>query len=693
MLGFLAVILLTSAISVLAIMELKSASSTTENFYDDPFTINSNVLEVRNNVINIRSTMKDVVLATNQAEIDGAVQKVDKLEAVTYQKIAVIEKRLVGKKEETALFKKEFIEWKSFRDKAIAMSREGRKDDAIAIIKGSGGNHTNLVLKTLDGVEKASNDKAILFKKDVISSSKKTVQMILVFLITAIILSITIVVFIVRGITVPLKTILQKVNEIAKGNFGEQIITNNKDELGSLSASINIMSQNLKSSTMELQIKNEEIERHAFQNYLTGLPNRHLFNKLLEEEMVKSKKINKPLAVVFIDLDHFRFINDIFGHVIGDYLLQSVGKRLSDNLITGEVVAHVSGDEFILLLPNGNLEYVTEKAYILLAALKQPFEYECNDILITPSIGISIYPTDTDDVEDAEMLVRCADIALSRTKQSGRNSFQFFNSTMRTNMQRRTILQRDLRKAIEQEEIILHYQSQINIVTNEPIGYEALVRWNHPILGLIPPNEFIPLAEESGQIVQMGEWIIRTACKQNAIWHEQGSTDLCIAVNISVLQFQQRNFLSIVKQALKDANLDPKYLEIELTESIAMYNKEQAISKLNKIRELGVKVAIDDFGTGYSSLNYLKNFPIDTLKIDKSFVDDISNKDNDGQIITTIIAMAKNLNFQVIAEGVETAEQLVFLKEHQCNVIQGYYFSKPLPVEELDKIMRVRQLR
>jgi diguanylate cyclase len=504
----------------------------------------------------------------------------------------------------------------------------------------------------------------------------------LMVLFLVLIMSYFLAVYIVR----PVNRILQKVNEIADGNIGAQVFINRKDELGLLSNRVNTMSLNLLEYTNELKKKNAEIEYQANYDFLTGLPNRRLFNKMSSDLMRLNCK--KTMAFLFLDLDRFKLINDMFGHSAGDYILKAVTERIGSILKEGETISRKGGDEFLLLLTNTSYEQTKNKAQLILEELEKPFIYEGNELFITCSIGISLYPTDA---EDTDSLVKNADIALYRAKDQGKNNYQFYTPQMNEAIQRRALLEKGMRRALERNEFTLHYQPQINLHNGMLIGNEALIRWINPELGMISPLEFIPLAEETGLIVEIGEWVLRTACKQNKEWQDAGAPEMRVSVNLSLRQFQQENLVDLVTEVLRETGLKPQYLELEITESIAMYNEEYVIAKLKALKKLGVRIAIDDFGTGYSSLSYLKKFPIHTLKIDKSFVKDITVDSDDGKIVTAIIAMAHNLRLNVIAEGIETDEQLQFLQQQKCNEAQGYLFSRPLSVEDFNKMFKVIQ--
>ncbi|MCU6796442.1 EAL domain-containing protein [Paenibacillus sp. WQ 127069] len=483
----------------------------------------------------------------------------------------------------------------------------------------------------------------------------------------------------------PINRILHKVNEVAEGNFDARIAIDRHDELGLLSERVNTMSMNLQTNTQELVNKNKEIEFHANYDFLTGLPNLRLFSETFQKRIESAAKHDSSIAVLFIDLDRFKWINDTYGHSVGDYFLKETSKRITHTLKANELGSRIGGDEFILLLLGYSQETIAEKAEQISTLLSQPLLYEGQEISVTPSIGISLFPENGDSVET---LVKHADIAMYRAKEQGRNNYQFYACEMEDAIVRRAVLENGIRKALERNEFILYYQPQIDLETKKIVGLEALVRWIHPEHGLISPVEFIPIAEETGLIVPIGEWILQTACEQAKLWQVQGFPKLRISVNLSARQVQQKNLVEKISSILQTSELEPELLELEITESIAMYNEEYVINKLLSLKKIGIKIAIDDFGTGYSSLNYLNKFPIDTLKIDRSFVNQIKNTTDNQEIITTIIVMARNLKLKVIAEGVETVEQLRFLEEQQCNEVQGFYFSKPLTVEGIQALLK-----
>jgi diguanylate cyclase (GGDEF)-like protein len=430
----------------------------------------------------------------------------------------------------------------------------------------------------------------------------------------------------------------------------------------------------------------EAVKFVAMHDALTHLPNRVLFNQRLEQAIAQAQRHGKRLAVMFIDLDRFKVINDTLGHEAGDQLLREVAQRITENLRTGDIVARLGGDEFVVLLEDlrerGDIVSVAEK---LIAALGANFVLSGSEVHVTASIGVSTYPTDA---RDQRSLLRFADIAMYRAKEQGSNTFQFYSDQINLHSVERLTLESQLRGALERNELVLHYQPVIDTATNKVAGVEALVRWNHPDAGLISPAKFIGIAEETGLIAPIGEWVLETACRQQRSWREQGIPPLYIAVNLSPRQLVHQQLAQRVLRITTAACCDPRRLVFEITEGAVMHNAPRAVALLNELKEMGIHIAIDDFGTGYSSLSYLKRFPIDYLKIDRTFVGDIPVDAGNTAITQAIIAMAHSLGLKVIAEGVESREQLAFLREHRCDAVQGFYFSAALPEPEATSLLQ-----
>ncbi|MBC5825800.1 MAG: EAL domain-containing protein [Candidatus Eremiobacteraeota bacterium] len=422
----------------------------------------------------------------------------------------------------------------------------------------------------------------------------------------------------------------------------------------------------------------------AHHDALTGLPNRTLLADRLGQYISHAKRLSRIVAVLFLDLDRFKDINDSLGHTAGDELLKEVGTRLLQSVRAGDTVARSGGDEFVIVLADiAEQKHVAGIVQAVVNAFAAPFVIESRDLFVTPSIGISLYPCDD---ADADGLIRNADAAMYQAKDRGRNNFVFYTAEIHKTAVRRLSLESDLRRAVDEGQFELHYQPFIRLATKSIVGFEALVRWRHPKLGLVPPTDFIPLAEDSGLIVPIGEWVLRTACVQHKAWKRLGHPTQRMAVNISARQFQQRDLAHTIGQALVDTGLSPQALEVEITESLLMKDMTRSLAILRQLKDMGIGISIDDFGTGYSSLGYLKLFPITTLKIDKSFVRDLTTDRFDEAIASTVVTLAKSLALDVIAEGVETAAQAQKLAELGCDEVQGFFFSKPQAAPECEAL-------
>ena len=437
----------------------------------------------------------------------------------------------------------------------------------------------------------------------------------------------------------------------------------------------------------------EKIIYLAYHDSLTGLPNRSFFKQSLTNELNHAERHGNMVGLLFLDLDHFKHINDSFGHGAGDQILCDVAKRItkcvrtSDN--TSRIDGHLSspkvtrfgGDEFAVLLTDiSRIEDAARVAQRLIDLLSEPFIIEAQEVFIGASIGITVYPMGG---SDADTLLKNADVAMYHAKESGRNNYQFFTKSMNRMAFERLTLETRLHKALENDEFRLYYQPQLDLKTGKIVGVEALIRWQQPEMGLVSPLEFIPLAEETGLIVPIGDWVIRTACAQNSAWQRANYPPVRMAVNVSGRQLKQKELIAVVYGALKDTGLDPGWFELELTENSIMQTLEASLAMLNRLKAIGIRLSIDDFGIGYSSFNHLKRFPVDTLKIDRSFVKDIPDNSDTKAIIKAMIAMAKGLNMRVIAEGVQAEGQLRFLREQGCDWMQGYLFSRPVPGDEI----------
>lgn len=432
--------------------------------------------------------------------------------------------------------------------------------------------------------------------------------------------------------------------------------------------------------TEQVQIAKVQLEHLVQHDALTGLPNRILLQDRFGQAIELARRQGRQLAVMFLDLDRFKHINDSLGHAVGDQLLRSVAQRLVGCVRHSDTISRQGGDEFVLLLPYiERAEDAALSAQKMLAALALSHRIDQHDLHIGASIGISIYP---DDGQDVETLIKSADTAMYSAKESGRNNYKFFEQSMSVRASQRQSIEGSLRCALERQEFVLYYQPKINLHSGAMAGAEALIRWQHPEQGLLSPAQFLPIAEDCGLILPIGCWVLREACRQVQAWLDSGLRVVPVAVNISAVEFRHRSFLESVALILKETGLAPHYLELELTESILMHDAESSAPVLEGLKAMGVRLAIDDFGMGYSSLSYLKYFPIDTLKIHQSFVHNIATDADDATIVRTMIGMGRNLKQRVIAEGVETHEQLEFLRAQHCDEGQGFQFSPPLLAED-----------
>lgn len=436
--------------------------------------------------------------------------------------------------------------------------------------------------------------------------------------------------------------------------------------------------QQLSVAEQQLRLHYDEMERVAYYDQLTSLPNWNFFRKELDRRIKENRK--EEFAVLHVDLDNFKNVNDIFGYEYGDKLLKKIGDTLV-KLDEDNIVARAGGNEFLVLLPKKHDEgRVADTAQYILDTLSGLWILDGKESIISVSIGITVYPDDGDEVTT---ILRNADIAVNKTKDSGKNSYKLFEKSMYDEILRKTEMEKELRKAIKNNEFILYYQPQVDIKTRKIVSFEALIRWNSSKFGWVMPMEFISLAEETGLIVPIGEWVLKTACLQNKEWKSKGYSYDFISINVSPIQLQKNGFLDMVNRVLRDTAIEPKFLEIEITETVMMESLEWNLTIINELKNMGIRVALDDFGRGYSSLNYLKSLPINTLKIDKTFIDGLCNNSYEDIITEEIIKLAHRMKLEVVAEGVEVEEQLISLQGKNCNKIQGYYFGKPMPAEKI----------
>jgi diguanylate cyclase (GGDEF)-like protein len=488
--------------------------------------------------------------------------------------------------------------------------------------------------------------------------------------------------------------------QIASGDLTSRLALGGRNEFAALAVALNSMAETLERDITERKQAESQIRFLAYYDGLTGLPNRTFFKELLKRELTSAQRYNLMVALLYLDLDDFKRINDTLGHDMGDILLQAVSKRISGAMRTSDhlarsvegddtVVSRLGGDEFVILLHHLNKTYDAGKvAYRILSEISKPFELNGSEVFITASMGISLYPSGGENTDD---LFKNADTAMYHAKAKGKNNYQFYSEAMNAAALEVLNMERDLHRALERKEFMAYYQPKVAVSSRKIAGMEALIRWKHKEKGIVSPVEFIPLAEETGLIIPIGEWILFAACQQTKTWQEQGYKIGNIAVNLSARQFAQKNLPGMVERVLNETALFPGHLQLEITESTAMYNPEESIAMLRKLKNIGVQISVDDFGTAYSSLNYLRKLPADSLKIDRSFVIHSATNAADAAIIKGIIALAHSLNLKVIAEGVETEEQFAFLRSVECDEVQGYLFSKPLPAEEFSMLLAKEQ--
>jgi len=485
--------------------------------------------------------------------------------------------------------------------------------------------------------------------------------------------------------------------EIGRGQWDIRSDINTKDEIGELANAFEDMAGNLKRS-------DDQVRYLAYHDSLTGLPNRAMFKEHLGHAIASARKNREKLALLFLDIDDFKRVNDTLGHQAGDTLLQEVAQRLSECLRENDFVAvaddmdastgtlaRQGGDEFIVLL--SDIKHAFEPSAVanrVIESLSNPFTIQRHEYHTSASIGITVYPTDGEQADD---LIKNADIAMYHAKERGKNCYEYFRESLNAAALERLVLESKLRTALENNELTLHYQPQIDALSGQPLGLEALLRWHDPETGLITPNVFIPVAEQSGLVLPIGNWVLQQACQQARAWQKAGYRPVLMSINVSGIQFAKSDLSTTIELALNNSGLDPRYLVIEITESTIMANPSGAVETLANLKALGVGIALDDFGTGYSSLNYLRRFPIDTLKIDHSFMIDIDKNPEDQEIVAAIVAMAHALNLRVVAEGVETQEQLRVVVDKECDAIQGFLFSRPLPADQVVHQLQRKNLK
>ncbi len=539
---------------------------------------------------------------------------------------------------------------------------------------------------------------SVLPEEELLTNSRRLGLLIAVITLFTIIITIACLFMALEYMVIrPIQQLRDVSTKIGHGLWDITCSVSSQDELGDLATAVEEMASNLKNS-------DEQIRRLAYHDSLTGLPNRVMFTDFLNHSIASAKRNNEQLALLFMDIDDFKRINDSLGHQSGDALLQKISERLANTLRTEDCIARptesdkqddllsrLGGDEFVILLPEiADIHSPGKVAHRLINTISKPImigEHEC---YVGASIGITLYP---DDGTTSEELTKNADIAMYYAKDQGKNNFHYYTEAMNVATTERILLESRLRKALEDDNFLLHYQPQVDAISGEVVGLEALIRWQDPERGMIEPHVFIPVAEESGLILPIGEWVLQEACRQAQEWQKAGHPAIIISVNISSIQFSRQDIAALIRHALKKSQLAPHCLEIEITESAIMSDSESAIAALTEIKTLGVSIALDDFGTGYSSLSHLRRFPIDTLKIDRSFIIDIDSNHEDAEIVAAIISMAHTLKLRVVIEGVETNEQLRVVADKKGDVIQGYLFSRPLPASEVAAVLAKRYLK
>ena len=489
-----------------------------------------------------------------------------------------------------------------------------------------------------------------------------------------------------RLITDPVHSLVLSMKKVTREkNYRYRVHKTSDDEFGSLFDGFNSMLSELEIRDKELRENESRLDYLAYHDPLTKLANRHLFHDRLEHSMTRAKRMKSRVAILFIDLDRFKHINDSFGHDAGDRVLCAVAERLQEQVRAADTLARLGGDEFVIVLEQlKKTEDLSRFVQRVLRDLVEPIVIAEQKLHVTASIGISLYP---ENGEDVDSLISAADIAMYQAKENGSNTYRFYSAEMNTHSRESLLLENQLRGALLNNQLVLHYQPQFELKTGRLLGFEALIRWNNPDLGFVSPVDFIPLAEESGLIVSIGEWVLMTACQTLKRLQTHWQLPLRMAVNISPRQFQHDSLVQTVAEALYRNQLEPALLELEVTESMVMNNVERAINKMDEFNKMGVQLAIDDFGTGYSSLGYLKKFPISRLKIDQSFIKDLANNSSDQAIVNSIIALGKNMSLEIIAEGIETVEQHDFLKKEGCDQGQGFLMGKPMAEAELSTLL------
>ncbi|CAN7709390.1 EAL domain-containing protein [Variovorax paradoxus] len=542
---------------------------------------------------------------------------------------------------------------------------------------------------SVEALHTEATKRALQTRSDVERAARFSRWAVIALVALAILLSAAAATVVSRRITGSIARLVAFSGRVAAGDFSARTPQGHADEFGILASAMNQMAESIENSNALLESSADTLKHQATHDPLTGLPNRALLEDRLRQAISYADRYGRLMTVVFINLDGFKRINDSLGRKGGDELLKVMAERMARCLRSVDTVVRTGGDEFVIILYDqpGDGTDIAPALRKLLETIAQPARIGSQAVQLTGSMGVATYPADG---ADADALLMNADAAMSHAKASGRNNFEFYAAEMSGAIRDELALREGLRHALARSEFHLAYQPQLDMESGRVTGVEALIRWQHPERGLVSPAQFIPLAEETGLIVPIGEWVLRTACFQNKAWQDAGLPPFIVSVNVSARQFRERTLIAQVALALRDSGLEPRLLELELTESLVMEDLDKALQSMKALRAMGVQLSIDDFGTGYSSLSALKRFPIARLKIDQSFVRDIPGDEEDKAIAKTIIALGHELNLKVIAEGVETEQQLEFLRAHGCDEMQGYLFSRPVPPAELAALVRMR---
>jgi diguanylate cyclase (GGDEF)-like protein len=536
----------------------------------------------------------------------------------------------------------------------------------------------------LEDLHTTATKRALRTQSGVESAANVTRWTLFVTVVVATILGTLVAVILSRRITGSVMQLIAFSRRVAAGDFSARAEQGREHEFAILAHAMNHMAESVENSHVLLESSAGKLKHQATHDALTGLPNRSLLEDRLKQAISSAERFHRMVTVVFIDLDGFKLINDSLGHQTGDELLKIIADRMLTCVRSVDTVVRLGGDEFVIVLPELG-EAVVPTLQRIQEAIAQPVRLGSQTLQVSGSIGLAIYPADG---TDAGSLLMNADAAMYRAKELGRNNYQFYAAELNSKIHEKLAMQEGLRNAVARSEFELLYQPKVDLPSGKVIGIEALIRWRHPERGTVPPAQFIPLAEESGLIVPIGEWVLRTACKQNKAWQDAGMPAISVSVNISARQFREKDLVRRVAGALEESGLAAHYLELELTEGLIMQDLDRALKTMRELQAMGVQISIDDFGTGYSSLSALQTFPIVRLKIDKAFVDGIAKNEDDKAVAKAVISMGHQLNLKIIAEGVETEQQLAFLRANNCDEMQGYLFSEPVTAEHIPALLR-----